>query len=454
MVRRFPLGRAPQICILLASLVFYAWPKPANLPYLLGSILGNWLLARWIASATGLARKRILQLSLVLNLAFLCAFKYLDFIAETLNGVFGRHLPLPGLAFPLGISFFTLTQIMYLVDCYEQLVPANTLFDHATFVSFFPYVISGPLSRAKRILHQFPVLNAREGPAAELVARALYLFSLGLVKKVVLADAFSRVADYGWASIASWSALEAWVVVTSYALQIYFDFSGYSDMAIASALLFGIDIPRNFDAPLRAKSIIEYWQRWHISLTSFITTYLYTPIMQSFRRITLATSAVATIAAMTIAGLWHGPNWTYVLFGTVHGAGLAINQVWRRKKMPALPGFLSWLLTFAVYDVGFAFFRSPDVTSAFKILGRMFNWHDPFGTFLFLGMNGRGPMLVIYLAAQACGICAAFLGKSTDQLARDFKPTWPSYAAAVACALLAFLYLNSNVVTPFVYAGF
>lgn len=359
LARRLSTSKAPQICVLLASMFFYAWSKPEHLAYLLGSILVNWQIARMIANAAPQRRKQFLQAGLVLNIGFLCVFKYLNFFIGNIPYFAHHKLLVPDLAFPLGISFFTLAQIMYLVDCYEELILPSSLFDHATFVSFFPYIISGPISRAKRILHQFSTLNAAASPSAEAVARAMFLFSLGLIKKVVLADAFSKAADFGFSNIGSLSTIEAWCLASAYALQLYFDFSGYSDMAIASALLLGIEVPRNFDAPLRSLSIIEFWQRWHISLSSFITTYLYTPILRSFQRATLATAAIATLLAMTIAGLWHGPAWTFVIFGVIHGVGLVINQYWKKKKMPVLPDWLCWLLTFALLDLGFVFFRSP-----------------------------------------------------------------------------------------------
>jgi alginate O-acetyltransferase complex protein AlgI len=456
--RRLPVPKAPQICILLASLFFYAYAKPSYLPYLLGSILANWQFARWISGSSGARRKRILQLSLFLNLGYLCVFKYLNFFMGSIPYFAGHGMRAPDLAFPLGISFFTLTQIMYLVDCYEELIPPSSLFDHLTFVSFFPYVISGPISRTKRIVHQLPALNGSTGPSADMIARAIYLFSLGLIKKVVLADAFSKAADYGFANISNLSLTEAWIFATAYALQIYFDFSGYSDMAIASAMFFGIEIPRNFDAPLRATSIIEYWQRWHISLTSFITTYIYTPLVKSFGRATLFTSGVATLLAMTIAGLWHGPNWTFVIFGAIHGLGLAVNQYWRKKKMPAIPKPVSWLMTLMVFDTAFVFFRSPDVRTASLYLGRFCDWHHAYGLDNLHKLNGFGPdtivTSVVFTLAQIAGIGAAFFGKSSNQLAFEFKPTLLTYAATSGCMLLALVYLCSNVVKPFVYFAF
>jgi alginate O-acetyltransferase complex protein AlgI len=451
---RLPFAKAPQVCILMASLFYYARPKPSNLVYLFGSILANWMISRWIGGTAGLQRKRILQLGLVLNIFFLSVFKYLGFFMGNVSWLIHRHIHVPDPAFPLGISFFTITQIIYLVDCYEEIIKPSDLFDHLSFVSFFPYVVSGPISRAKRILHQFPLLNGRSGPSADMVARAMFLFSLGLIKKVVLADCFAKPAEYGFSNIGSLSSLEAMAFAFSYALQVYFDFSGYSDMAIASALLLGLEIPRNFDAPLRATSIIDFWQRWHISLTSFLTTYVYTPIVRSFRRVTLFTSAIATMLTMTVAGLWHGANWTFVVFGIIMGVGLAVNQYWRKKKMPKISKLAGWLMTITVFILASVFFRSPNLRTAFTYLGRIFSLRHPFGTENLHLMNGVGLMVGVFLLAQAIGIVAAFFGKSTDQLAREFKPTWLNYAATAACTLIAFLYMNSNVAKPFVYFKF
>jgi D-alanyl-lipoteichoic acid acyltransferase DltB (MBOAT superfamily) len=454
LARRLPIPKAPQICILLASIVFYSWSKPSHLAYLLGSVVVNWQIAHLIGDAAQPRRKRYLQAGLVLNLGFLCTFKYANFFLSNIPYLVHHHFQAPDLAFPLGISFFTLSQIMYLVDCYEELMPPSSLFDHATFVSFFPYVISGPISRARRILHQFPSLNGAVGPDADTLARAMYLFTLGLIKKVVFADAFSKAADYGFGNIANLSTFEAWCFASAFALQMYFDFSGYSDMAIASAMFLGIEVPRNFDGPYRATSIIEFWQRWHITLTSFITTYIYTPLLQSFGRVTLATSAIVTLIAMTLAGLWHGPNWTFVIFGAIHGTGLAVNQYWRKKKMPRMPKPVGWLLTFALVDIAFVFFRSPNLRTAGLFLSRSFVGAKMFGTGNLLKMNGIGPMLVVLALSQVAGIVAVSCGKSSDQLSHEFKPTWSSYAATAAYALISVLYLNSNVAKPFLYFAF
>jgi alginate O-acetyltransferase complex protein AlgI len=454
LARRLPIAKAPQICILLASMVFYAWKAPSHLGYLFGSILVNWQIARWIGTATGQRRKRFLQLGLVLNIGFLCVFKYVNFFLRSFPHLIPTRFLLPDFEFPLGISFFTITQIMYLVDCYESLLPASSLFDHATFVSFFPYVISGPIARAKRILHQTGDFGGKDGQRSEFLARGVYLFSIGLFKKVVIADAFAQVAAYGLNSATNLSTLEAWVFSIAYTMQIYFDFSGYSDMAIASALMLGIEIPRNFDAPYRSKSIIEFWQRWHISLTNFITTYLYTPILKTFPRASLAASAIATLLAMTIAGLWHGPSWTFVCYGLWHGIGLAFNQVWRKKKFWKLPAALSWAVTFSFVNIACILFHSRTLADAASRIVSLVPLHNIFGVANLDTMRQQGIIFHYVALPLLIGIFVAFFGKSSEELSREFRPTVANSAAVVALTLVSWIFMNSTMGTPFVYFAF
>lgn len=444
--------RAAQTVVLAASVFFYSWFKPANLWYLAGSIIVNWLIARSVASAEGPRRKQILVLGLVVNVSFLCAFKYVNFFLRNVPYFAHFGFNLPNLEFPLGISFFTLTQVMYLVDCYEGLLPALGLFDHATFVSFFPYVISGPIAKAKRMAHQFDNFGGVPGERSTLIARGLYQFAIGLFKKVIFADAFASIANLGFGTGVRLSTLEAWAFSLSYAMQVYFDFSGYSDMAIGSAMMLGIEVPRNFDDPLRSKSIIEFWQRWHITLSQFITTYLYTPILKSFEQATLFKASLATLLAMTIAGLWHGPSWNFVLFGVLHGAALVANQYWRKKKMPKLPAFGSWLLTLVFVNFAFIFFRSNSIHAAVLMASSLANLHDVFGlrtlNQAWASMTGRE------LAALLVGTVLAFYGKSSDQLAREFVPKyWNSFAVA-AMIVLCWLSLIFNATQEFVYFKF
>ena len=451
LLRSYVGPRAAQALILASSLVFYTWMKPSNLPYLLGSILVNFLLARAIAKAEQPGRKRLMQVALALNIGFLCVFKYVNFFLANLGSLLhGFHLP--DLDFPLGISFFTLMQIMYIVDIYEQLLPPLSLFDYATFVSFFPYVISGPLARSKRMKHQFLDFGGKRDARLALIARGLYVFTMGLFKKVLLADAFAKIANPGFDSGAHLSALEVVCVSVSYVMQMYFDFSGYSDMAIGSALMLGIEIPRNFDAPLRSKSVIEYWTRWHISLSQFITTYLYTPIIKSMGRVGLFTSALATFIAMTIAGLWHGPAWTFVAYGIIFGLALAVNQYWRKKKMPVIPPFVSWMLTFALVNVALIFFRSLSLAAALHMLASLFNPHRPFS--LVAVKPAVASLTAVNLVMVPLGLVLAFFGKSSDELSREFKPTLFNALATGVVFVSSCLFMAFNTSQSFLYFQF
>jgi len=445
---------AAQITVLAASIVFYEQSGPINLAYVGGSILFNWGMGRWIDRSSGTVKKRALVIALTVNVTYLCVFKYLGFFASMIAFALPKGFQVPRLTSPMGVSFFTITQIMYLVDCYEGLVGASSLFDHATFVSFFPYILSGPLARAKRIKHQFGAFGGEDGKRSAMVARGLFHFSMGVFKKTIFADSYARVASYDHVSMGRPSAMEMWVFSLAYTLQIYFDFSGYSDMAIGSAMMLGIDIPRNFDRPLRALSVTEFWQRWHISLTEFITTYLYTPILRSFAKVTLTVSCFATFMSMGIAGLWHGPTWNYVVFGLIHGGGLAVNQVWRKKKMPRIPKPLSWLLVLVTVNSAFIVFGTPTLKVAGQQLLTLVNPSHAFVGGYLGRMNIQGLSLRIFGLPLALGLFVAFLGPSSEQMARDFRPTLRNCAASLVLLLVAFVFVNSNIPAPFVYFKF
>jgi D-alanyl-lipoteichoic acid acyltransferase DltB (MBOAT superfamily) len=446
--------RAAQAVILVGSLFSYARSGPSNVPYLLGSIVANWAFGRWIGRAEGdAAKKRAVTVALVANIAYLATFKYANFFLRALPALGLPKVALPDLGFPLGISFFTLTQIMYLMDCYEGLVQPNDLVEHATFVSFFAYVTSGPLARAKSMMKQLRDRGLSGKEREDQLAAGLYQLAMGLFKKVFFADSFGRVADLGFASPGKLSTLEAWLVSLAYTLQIYFDFSGYSDMAVGSARLLGFDIPKNFDAPYRSKTVTEFWQRWHISLSGFITTYLYTPILQSFRKATLRTGAIATLLAMTIAGLWHGPAWTFIVFGALHGGALVVNLVWKKRKKK-LPAPLAWALTFAFVNLAFVFFRSPDLPSALALAGHLVpRPGSPLGSLALVGdVEALGGATLF--PALAGGVIAAFFGKSTDELVREHRPSFWTALGTAVMLLVSFLYMNSRILKQFVYFNF
>lgn len=436
-------GLKPKVFLIAVSLVSYGIAQVRYLPLLLFSVLFNWLVSRQMSAQPERSRRKLwLTSGVVANLGLLCWFKYLGFIFSNIAFVTGVQYAVPSFVWPLGISFFTLQQIMYLVDCYENLIPANGLVEHAAFVSFFAYITAGPITRSHQVVPQMQSDEIRKVDFDRL-ARATMLFLIGLAKKTALADNLALVGST--LPPGKTTLLDTWFVVIAYALQIYFDFSGYSDMAKAIALMFNIDIPSNFNTPFRALSVSEFWQRWHITLTRFITTYLYTPMVRSFRKLTLGISAAATIAAMFLCGLWHGGAWTYVLWGTLHGVALAMNQVWKRYKL-RMPNALAWGLMFVFLNVGFAFFRAPDVPSAITTVAAMFGWGVK--SFTHFQMIPHDLFLICIGMALAC------LGKNSDQLTGEFTPSWRTAAAATALGLVSLLYLNSTLSKVFIYRDF
>ena len=452
LLRHFSGARAAQLWLLAASLFFYAWPRPEQLPLLLASIVVNWAILQRMGAAgeSETQRQRWLWIGLVANIGFLATFKYVNFALGQLNALAGTHVLIPNWDSPLGISFFTLTQVMFLVDCHQQMSKPVSLVDHASAVSFFPYVSSGPLVRVGEISEQFAA-GGSAGSRLDLARRGLLLLAMGLVKKVVIADSLARVANAGFGA-AHLSTLEAWAFSLSYTFQIYFDFSGYSDMAVAVAWLLGYQIPQNFNTPYVSKSISEFWQRWHISLSNFITSYLFTPILRSFRKATIRSSMVATLIAMTIAGLWHGPAWTYVVFGVIHGAALGINQYWKRSKRKLPPG-AGWLLTFLLVNAAFVVFRSPDLPAAGAMLLDMIpHGGDMFGTSLLATVVEF--KLSTLVKPVVVGVVIAFAFKSAWERALSFKPTLAASLATSGLFVLSFLYINSSVAKRFVYFAF
>ena len=424
--------------LILASLVFYGWYGLDNLPILLASVLGNYLFGRALdrarcrgQQATNATGKRILFCAIGANVLLLGYFKY-----------FG-HLP-------LGISFFTLTQIMYLVDVYEGLIGSNTLREHALFATFFPTVTMGPLLRARPMLAQFRT-ERWQAVSSDQVARALVLLAIGLAKKIVLADSFGRLADAGYASPGSLSMLEAWGSSLSYSLELYYDFSGYSDVAMASAMLLGISIPANFNSPYQSRSIIEFWQRWHMTLSNFITTYLYTPIIRSFAKPTFAAAMFATFVAMLVVGIWHGSTWNFAVFGALHGAALVVAQTWKRLKR-RLPTLIAWALTMAFVNLAFVFFRAPTMSAAFAVLSSLGNYTALAGMETWK-LHLRTPDIIEIALPILVGVALVFARNSTT-IAAEFRPSLRSLGWVTALTAVSLLFLNSNTAKEFIYIDF
>lgn len=374
-LQRARLSIAAKAWLLGASLFFYAWWRPEHLVLLVLSLLVNFSIGTSLAaSATSSARHRkpvspraLLVAGIVFNLGLLGFFKYAAFAVTNLNLALDEPYEVPSIVLPLAISFFTFQQIAYLVDSYRGLTREPDFLNYGLFVCWFPQLIAGPIVHHAEMMPQFASRWNRV-PRHANIARGLVLFSIGLFKKIVVADTFAQWANAGYAPGASLDMVSGWVTSLSYSFQLYFDFSGYCDMAIGAALLFNIRLPANFLGPYQSTSIQEFWRRWHITLGRFLRDYLYVPLGGS-RRAFSRTSRNLMITFI-LGGLWHGASWMFVVWGALHGIALVIHRAWSDAgfRMP-LP--LAWLLTFLFVNVTWVFFRATSMDSAFNVLTAM-----------------------------------------------------------------------------------
>jgi len=427
---------APRLWFLLAaSVAFYGYWGWRFAPLLLTSIVINWVAVQGFFAYR---RASTLVLAIAANLLCLGVFKYLGFFAGIVADVTGHPLAVARLALPLGISFFTFHHIIYLVDLLRGRAPRYGFRDYALYIALFPQILAGPLVRHNEIVGQFSLPPAREGWEMRVV-RGIGLFLIGLAKKIFIADALASHADpiFAKAGTAAVGIGEAWTAALSFPFQIYFDFSGYSDMAIGLALLFGFVLPVNFDAPYRATSLRDFWRRWHMTLSRFLRDYLYIPL--GGNRHGLLQQLAALLATMALGGLWHGAGWTFVLWGAMHGAGLAVGVLWRRS-LPPLPKPASWALLMMFLLITWVLFRAPSLAAA----------GDIFWSMLGQGVPGR----VEGLRTVAIAAAVAMLGPASQQFVERLRPHLWIAPAAAAATVLARLKLGDGPAYEFIYFRF
>lgn len=455
--------------LLFISLFFYSWWNIKYLPLILGSILFNYTVGGLLTASEEqkkslVPKKGILLFGLTANVLFLAYFKYMDFFIDNINGLFSTNIPLMHIILPLGISFFTITQIAFLVDAYEGLVTEKNLLSYALFVTFFPHLLAGPILHHKEMMPQFDALRSKVLNYKNL-ALGLFLFFIGLFKKVVIADELSTTVKAAFDTAPVLNFPEAWIASLSYTSQLYFDFSGYSDMAVGVGLMFNIVLPINFNSPYKALNVIDFWKRWHISLSNFITTYLYTPILRSFSKITFTNSMMAIFVAMFISGFWHGAGWTFIIWGVLHGAALVVNHNWKKRKIK-MPKLFAWFITFNFVNISFVFFRAKGWDEAMKVFKGMFGFsgfipaeayagfsfmtvfRSKFGKMVLADIGGRNATFWILVAA----LLFALLLKNSTELTDDFKPSWRSLAFVILISF--YTLLNMGKVSEFLYFQF
>ena len=426
---------ARQAVLVGASLAFYAFWDARFVPALVGLTLANWLVVRWWAARR---RRAILGLGVALNLGVLGECKNADFLGANLAAVLGMPFTPAGIILPLGVAFFTFQQISYLLDLRRGDRHVYGLLDFFAFVTFFPQLIAGPLVRHNEIIPQF----ARDphGPAMwENLSRGLALFTIGFAKKAALADTLAPLPDalFAQAAAGPLNLAEGWAAAAGYALQIYLDFSGYSDMAIGLALMFGLRLPFNFDAPYRAAGIREFWRRWHMTLSRFLRDYIYIPLGGSRR----GSQAGNVLLTMLLGGLWHGAAWTFVAWGGLHGLALAVNGAWDRRGLRLPPG-LGWAATLLFVTAAWVPFRAPDFTTALHVLSGMAGLHG-------VGrVKVEAPILVLAAAV-------AVIGPTSQTVALgQWRPSpWMAVPAGAALAGLLLL-AGGRLPNEFIYFQF
>ncbi|NOR57944.1 MAG: MBOAT family protein, partial [Sulfurimonas sp.] len=336
--------------LVFASLFFYSWWNVSYLPIILSSMLFNYTIGNSLNDnfhKVKIRKKTLLSIGIVSNIALLGYFKYSDFFLENFNLAFDGSVPLLHLALPLAISFFTFQQIAYLVDSYRGETKEYDFLNYALFVTFFPQLIAGPIVHHAEMMPQFSskyslVKNYKN------IASGLFIFSIGLFKKVVIADSFSEIANAGFDKVEILTFAEAWATSLSYTFQLYFDFSGYTDMAIGAALLFNIRLPINFNSPYKALSIQDFWRRWHITLSRFLKDYIYIPF--GGNRVGEFSIYRNLLATFIIGGIWHGAGWTFVFWGFLHGMALVVNRIWQKLNF-TMPKVLAWFITFNFVNI-------------------------------------------------------------------------------------------------------
>lgn len=441
-------SRLANIWLIIVSLFFYSYWNVKYLPLLLGSILMNYICSGFIINfkeKNNNIAKLAFGIGVIFNIGLLGFYKYMDFFIENLNIVIGSNFNLLHIVLPLGISFFTITQLVYLVDCYKGVAKDHDLINYSLFVVFFPHLLAGPILYHKSMMEQFGnrlnrIINW------ENFTLGFSLFILGLAKKVIIADTLSSYVGIGFSNTADLTLIDAWLTSLSYTFQLYFDFSGYSDMALGLARMLNINIPINFNSPYKAISISDFWRRWHMSLSSVIKNYIYIPL--GGNRNGFVNKLKNLFIAMFICGIWHGAGWTFVIWGAMHGIALVINNIWNKYGF-SLPKLLGWFITFNFINIAWVIFRAKSMNDAFNIINAMFGLHG-------IILDGRGmafddkKTLVIFLVIA---VFLSIFGKNSNEFISNMKCN-KKYIVLLGFLLALSLKLMMVLSTEFLYFQF
>lgn len=436
--------RARYVCLAISGYVFYSFWNYKFCSLMLFSTVVSYLaglgLLRW--QDPGL-RRLCVALPVATDLALLGFFKYANFAVSNVNGVSswlgaGSTLPILDIVLPVGISFYTFHTITYILDAYRRVItPTRDFFEFAAYVSLFPQLVAGPIVRFRQIEQDFKNVDRAERNADLDIGWSF--FAIGLVKKILIADTIAAVIDPAFERYSELSTLSAWLCVLGYTYQVYFDFSGYSDMAVGLGYMFGFRLPQNFNSPYKATDIADLWRRWHISMSSFFRDYVYIPLGES--RGSRLTTYRNLMITMLLCGLWHGANWTFVAFGAYHGLLLALHQI-VRGRWERLPLWTRRIGTYGLWVVGLAVFRSTGFDMALTLLGAMFAWRAG------AGIVGGSVLIVMLVLAAA----VAHWGPNTFEMRHRWSP--PSVAGFAVLFGMCLFALYGSRPAPYIYFQF
>ena len=437
-----------RVWLVIASLFFYGWFNIKYLPIIIISILINFVIGKCIKKEDKY-KKIYFIIGSIFNVGLLCYFKYYDFFVENVNILFKTNWTLKHLLLPLGISFFSFQQLSYLIDVYKGETKDYSLLNFSLFVTFFPQLIAGPIVLHSEIMPQFDD-KEKQKLNWDNIASGIFMFSMGFFKKLVIADSFAIWATNGFDSISSLTFYQAWFISLSYTIQIYFDFSGYSDMAVGIGKIFNIDLPANFLSPYKATSISEFWRRWHITLGRALSTYVYKPL--GGNRKGRVKTYINLLLTFLVSGLWHGAAWTFVFWGLLHGIASVIDRLFRDNNWK-INKYVSWILTFMFVNCAWVFFRATTFERAFEILTAMFSVPSG-GVLNMAGIITNGSIIIIGLVyiLLVISLVVTLSFKNTYELAETFDYTTINTVYVVILMVVGISFMPR--ISPFIYFNF
>ncbi len=463
-LNKFRLYSLAKVFLIGMSFWFYGYFNPSYIVIMAGSICVNYILSYGMLTLNSKNLRKILfALGLIFNIGILFYFKYYDFFISNVNIIFKTDFNLMHLVLPLGISFFTFQQLSYVIDSYKKTVPKYNFFDYALFVTYFPQLIAGPIVLHSEVVPQFADLSGKKLNADNFAAGVM-AFSFGMAKKVLIADTLGKIVGWGFADVWGLDSTNAIIVMLCYTLQIYFDFSGYCDMATGIAKMFNINLPMNFNSPYKAVTILDFWDRWHMTLTRFFTYYIYIPL--GGNRKGKYRTYLNVFIVFLVSGIWHGANWTFIVWGLVHGIFNIFTRIFK-KYFDMLPKIVNWFITFAFVNFAWVIFRADSLTQVKEFFGRIVKggWGPvyqglidsvalPEFDFINFYLENRIPdiKLILIMGVIIFAMSASVFMKNTNERLKTFNPNFVN--AVVVAFMLFYGIISLGGVSEFLYFNF